>query len=45
MVKLIYLDVSPLQGIDISYASQIAVPPINTDMYFACAIYYNLDLP
>ena len=45
MVTLQDLDFSPLQETDTTYASQQVVPQHKSDMFLACAIHYNFDLP
>ena len=44
MVSLRNLDFSPLQEIDKDYINQSSVPSKKTDMFLACALFYNLDL-
>ena len=44
MIKLKSLDVSPLQDIDLNYASQTSILPYKSDNLLACTIYYNFDL-
>ena len=39
------LDFSTQQNIDLNYASETSVPPDKSDMFLACAISYNFDLP
>ena len=44
MVKFKSLDFSPLQVIDLNYASQTSVPTDKADMFLACDIHYKFDL-
>ena len=45
MVTFKSLDFSPLQDIDLNYASQASIPANKSDMFLVFVIHYNFDLP
>ena len=45
MVKFKSLDFSPLQDVNLSYVSQTSIPTDKTDIFLACDIHYNFNLP